>query len=174
MTYNVFSGTLNPAQSINPLVLCRLITTCASRLNYIHSCAYICNGTVPGYLQSRQRLRSSAGCLPLSGSTASSSVYCRQASLSCVRRQHTRTFHPTSLGLQRHSRFSYSVLKHSYFPVHTRASSLDLYFLTASVDLAIIGSQPSDHYFRSVCWFVCLFVCSCSFSQPSLIRFRSN
>ena len=41
----------------------------------------------------------------------------------------------------------------------------------------LIGSRPSDHYFRSV-WFVCLsvclFVCLCSFSQPSLIRFRSN
>jgi len=24
-----------------------------------------------------------------------------------------------------------------------------------------IGSRPSDHYFRSVCWFVCLFVCLC-------------
>jgi len=24
----------------------------------------------------------------------------------------------------------------------------------------IIGSRPSDHYFRSVCWFVCLFVCA--------------
>ena len=35
-----------------------------------------------------------------------------------------------------------------------------------------IGSRPSDHYFRSVCLFVCLFVQS--FSQPSLIRFRSN
>ena len=23
------------------------------------------------------------------------------------------------------------------------------------------GSQPSDHYFRSVCWFVCLSVCLC-------------
>ena len=22
-----------------------------------------------------------------------------------------------------------------------------------------IGSRPSDHYFRSVCWFVCLSVC---------------
>ena len=34
----------------------------------------------------------------------------------------------------------------------------------------------SDHYFRSVCWFVCLSVCLFvqSFSQPSLIRFRSN
>ena len=31
------------------------------------------------------------------------------------------------------------------------------------------GSRPSDHYFRSVCWFVCLLVQS--FSQPSLIRF---
>jgi len=25
--------------------------------------------------------------------------------------------------------------------------------------IIIIGSRPSDHYFRSVCWFVCLFVC---------------
>ena len=31
-----------------------------------------------------------------------------------------------------------------------------------------VGSRPSDHYFRSVCWFVCLFVQS--FSQPSLIK----
>ena len=38
--------------------------------------------------------------------------------------------------------------------------------------MPIFGSQPSDHYFRSVCLFVCLFVQS--FSQPSLIRFRSN
>jgi len=44
----------------------------------------------------------------------------------------------------------------------------------------IIGLRPSDHYFRSVCLFVCLSVClsAClfvqSFSQPSLIRFRSN
>jgi len=35
-----------------------------------------------------------------------------------------------------------------------------------------IGSRPSDHYFRSICWFVCLFVQS--FSPPSLIRFRWN
>jgi len=40
-----------------------------------------------------------------------------------------------------------------------------------------VDSRPSDHYFRSVCWFVCLSVCLCnvqSFSQPSLIRFRSH
>ena len=37
---------------------------------------------------------------------------------------------------------------------------------------SIIGSRPSDHYFRSVCLFVCLFVQI--LSQPSLIRFRSN
>ena len=35
-----------------------------------------------------------------------------------------------------------------------------------------IGSRPSDHYFRSVCLFVCLF--AQSFSQPSSIRFGSN
>ena len=35
--------------------------------------------------------------------------------------------------------------------------------------IVIIGSRPSDHYFRSVCLFVVQ-----SFFQPSLIRFRSN
>jgi len=25
-------------------------------------------------------------------------------------------------------------------------------------DAKVVGSRPSDHYFRSVCWFVCLFV----------------
>ena len=41
---------------------------------------------------------------------------------------------------------------------------------------SVFGSWPSDHYFRSVCLSVCLFVCLFvqSFSQPSLIRFRSN
>ena len=38
--------------------------------------------------------------------------------------------------------------------------------------ITIIGSRPSDYYFRSVCLFVCLFVQS--FSQPSSIRFGSN
>jgi len=50
--------------------------------------------------------------------------------------------------------------------VYIAAKALDLY----------IGSRPSEHYFHSVCWFVCLSVCLFvqSFSQPSLIRFRSN
>jgi len=26
-------------------------------------------------------------------------------------------------------------------------------------DVLSFGSRPSDHYFRSVCWFVCLSVC---------------
>ena len=30
--------------------------------------------------------------------------------------------------------------------------------------LLMIGSQPSDHYFHSVCLFVCLFVCAEFFS----------
>jgi len=42
------------------------------------------------------------------------------------------TFHPMSL-LHRHSWFSDSVSKHSYFPIYTQASSLYLHFLTASV-----------------------------------------
>jgi len=39
--------------------------------------------------------------------------------------------------------------------------------------ITLIGSRPSDHYFRSVCLSVCWFVCA-EFSQPSLIRFQSN
>jgi len=30
-----------------------------------------------------------------------------------------------------------------------------------AVQLQVIGSRPSDHYFRSDCWLVCLFVCLC-------------
>jgi len=40
------------------------------------------------------------------------------------------------------------------------------------INTTTVGSLSSDHYFRSVCLFVCLFVQR--FSQPSLIRFRSN
>ena len=42
--------------------------------------------------------------------------------------------------------------------------------------ISSIGSRPSDHYFCSVCLSFCLSVCLFvqSFSQPSLIRFRSN
>jgi len=39
--------------------------------------------------------------------------------------------------------------------------------------LVLVGSRPSDHYFRSVCWFVCLFVCAEFFSavfDPILIK----
>jgi len=36
-----------------------------------------------------------------------------------------------------------------------------------AVSVVVFGSRPSDHYFRSVCWFVCLFclfVCAEFFS----------
>ena len=33
-----------------------------------------------------------------------------------------------------------------------------------ATDLLFVGSRSSDHYFRSVCWFVCLFVCAEFFS----------
>ena len=39
------------------------------------------------------------------------------------------------------------------------------------VSAVSVGSRPSDHYFRSVCLSVCFLQ---SFSQPSLIQFRSN
>jgi len=51
---------------------------------------------------------------------------------------------------------------------------------STAIDVAsIVGSRPSDHYFRSVCWFVCLSVCRfvCLFVCAeffSAVRFRSN
>ena len=68
----------------------------------------------------------------------------------------------------------------SSLPSNTDSCSLPAFKrrFTSNVDCVnwlkccCFGSRPSDHYFRSVCWFVCLFVQS--FSQPSLIRFRSN
>ena len=53
---------------------------------------------------------------------------------------------------------------------------LVLFHLCGSMSPLSFGAWPSDHYFRSVCWFVCLSVCLFvqSFSHPSLIRFRSN
>ena len=60
---------------------------------------------------------------------------------------------------------------------HTRADFSNNFCQKVSNQNAFIfGSRPSDHYFHSVCWFVCLSVCLFvqSFSQPFLIRFRSN
>jgi len=34
-------------------------------------------------------------------------------------------------------------------------------FLIVACSPKVVGSWPSDHCFHSVCWFVCLFVCSC-------------
>jgi len=47
---------------------------------------------------------------------------------------------------------------------------MDLYL---SSSFTVVGSRPSDHYFRSVCWFVCLFVCAEFFSavfDPIVIK----
>ena len=62
-----------------------------------------------------------------------------------------------------------------YQTTHTSTIVDDLCELLKSSSIPAadhFGSRPSDHYFRSVCLSVCLFVQS--FSQPSLIRFRSN
>jgi len=67
---------------------------------------------------------------------------------------------------------------HSHQPVLQRLMNAELLLLllllvqlllSAHVELLLhtitststIGSRPSDHYFRSVCWLVCLFVCLC-------------
>ena len=58
-----------------------------------------------------------------------------------------------------------------------RAVIIVIMFILTHINVhVVVGSRPSDHYLRSVCLSVCLFVCLFvqSFSQPSLIRFRSN
>jgi len=41
------------------------------------------------------------------------------------------------------------------------SNSIEVVVAAVFVVVGSIGSRPSDHYFRSVCWFVCLFVCLC-------------
>jgi len=58
-----------------------------------------------------------------------------------------------------------------YFTLHPPRLFGDPYFVTTfrgdlicRVKIIVtetFGSRPSDHYFRSVCWFVSLFVCLC-------------
>jgi len=43
-----------------------------------------------------------------------------------------------------------------------------------SLPLFLVHGQVTIIFVVSVCLFVCLSVCLCSFSQPSLIRFGSN
>ena len=38
------------------------------------------------------------------------------------------------------------------------------YVVSVHYSYLLVGSRPSDHYFHSVCWFVCLFVCAEFFS----------
>jgi len=64
-------------------------------------------------------------------------------------------------------------LPSSYTVLYYMVSRICIYTVSNLVThfaVFAIGSRPSDHYFRCVR----LFVCSYSFSQPSLIRFRSN
>ena len=62
---------------------------------------------------------------------------------------------------------------HDDGPVDRQTSTTDPQILQPPRESSpAVGSRPSDHYFRSVCLFVCLFVQS--FSQPSSIRFGSN
>ena len=125
-----------------PLISCRSITTCASRLNYIHSCpsdlqrrsAWI--SAVMFHSSRRHDVKTTVAvlCLPSSGSTASSSVYCRQlgepSQFPAPAHNDLPSHVTSSIVLHCHSRFLDSVSKHSCFPIHTRASTLDFHFLT--------------------------------------------
>jgi len=79
-----------------------------SRLNYIHSCPCdlqrhcACISAVMFQTSCRHDVKTTVAvlCVPSSGSTVNSSFYCRQATLPSFRRQHTTTFHRTSLVLQ--------------------------------------------------------------------------
>ena len=45
-------------------------------------------------------------------------------------------------------------------PTINGVASLPVFSRTvASSFMSVFGSRPSDHYFRSVCWFICLSVC---------------
>ena len=48
------------------------------------------------------------------------------------------------------------------------------FFFVQRIRPILVHGQVTIIFVVSVCLFVCLFVCLCSFSQPSLIRFRSN
>ena len=133
-----------------PLIPCRSISTCASLLNYIHSCpsdlqrrcAWI--SAVMFHSSRRHDVKTTVAVL-------SPPIVWQYRQFICLLSAGEPSQFPapahndlpshvtSSIVLHRHSRFSDSISKHSYFPVHTRTSSLDFHFLTASVDLAVIA-----------------------------------
>jgi len=130
------------------LVPCRSITTCASRLNYILSCTFwsataLCLDICSHVSLVSPTWRQDNGCGPLPP------IVWQYRQFVCLLSAGEPSQFPapahndlpshvtSSIVLHRHSRFSDSVSKHSHFPVHTRASSLGVQFLTASVDLAV-------------------------------------
>ena len=40
-----------------------------------------------------------------------------------------------------------------------RNTKVELYWVLLSTNFVVVGSRPSNYYFRSVCLSVCLFVC---------------
>jgi len=109
-----------PGSAMVPVVPCRSITKCAPLLNYIHSCpadlqrhcARISSVMFHSSRWHEFKTTVAELCLPSSGSTARSSVYCRQASLRSFRRQRLPSHVTSSIVLHRHSRFSDSSSKH--------------------------------------------------------------
>ena len=71
------------------------------------------------------------------------------------------------------SRLIQLVMTKNLNPIGTIQTRTRKLIKTAPTVSPKIGSRPSDHYFRSVCWFVCLFVCAEFFSDvfdPILIK----
>jgi len=110
------------------LVRCRSIATCASWLNYIHSCpsdlqrhcAWI--SAVMFHSSRRHDVKTAVAvlCLPSSGNTAGSSQVYTVFPVSGANTQRATTFHPTSL-LRRHSRCSDSFSSVAVGPFLERA-----------------------------------------------------
>ena len=47
------------------------------------------------------------------------------------------------------------------FNINSLLTFIDCLIQSGTTKRVIFGSRPSDHYFRGVCWFVCLFDCLC-------------
>jgi len=96
--------------------------------------------------------------------------------------RHTDSAHITSASRDKHGEIQHGALRASLLATSRTVLYMDTACShsqsaeTRQFTPATLGSGPSDHYFRNVCLFVCLSVSLFvqSFSQPSLIRFRSN
>ena len=152
-----------------PLVPCRSITTCASRLNYIHSCpsdlqrnchVTLCLDICSHVSLVSPKWRQDNGCDPLPP------IVWQYRQFVCLLsaaepfqfpapvHNEVRSHVTSSIVLHRHSRFSDGVSKHSYFPVHSRASSLDFHFCICGPSTSIFIQKNQIGYITGILMYV--------------------